>query len=97
MAMVLDQIERVLMGIDGVGNNFVIVLETEDHVDQLRLKIEVTDEVINDGTAIDALKKTIIHELKSEILITPRLELVGPELLPRSVGKAVRVIDEREG
>jgi len=45
---------------------------------------------------LENLRRTIIEELKSDILITPRVELVEPGSLPTSEGKAVRVIDNRE-
>jgi len=38
----------------------------------------------------------IVNELKSELLITPRVDLVEPESLPQTEGKAKRVIDNRE-
>jgi phenylacetate-CoA ligase len=34
--------------------------------------------------------------LKNELLVTPRVELVEPNTLPRSEGKAQRVIDKRQ-
>ncbi|MBN2569121.1 MAG: phenylacetate--CoA ligase, partial [Deltaproteobacteria bacterium] len=43
------------------------------------------------------LRRRIIEELKSEILITPKVELIEPGNLPTSEGKAVRVIDNRKG
>jgi phenylacetate-CoA ligase len=42
------------------------------------------------------LRQKVIEELKSDILITPRVELVEPGSLPKTEGKAVRVIDNRE-
>jgi len=45
---------------------------------------------------LQGLRKRIIEELRSEILVTPEVELVEPDSLPRSEGKAVRVIDNRK-
>ena len=42
------------------------------------------------------LQKRITEALKSELLITPRVELVEPHTLPRTEGKAQRVLDNRE-
>ena len=42
------------------------------------------------------LQKRITEALKSELLITPRVELVEPHTLPRTEGKAQRVLDKRE-
>jgi phenylacetate-CoA ligase len=37
-----------------------------------------------------------VEELRSDILITPRVDLVEPDSLPKSEGKAVRVVDNRK-
>lgn len=42
------------------------------------------------------LRRRIVEELKSDILITPRVDLVEPDSLPQGEGKAVRVIDNRK-
>jgi phenylacetate-CoA ligase len=41
------------------------------------------------------LQEKIGHDLHNELLITPKVELVEPNSLPQSEGKAVRVIDTR--
>jgi phenylacetate-CoA ligase len=45
---------------------------------------------------MEALRKKIVEELKSEILITPKIDLVEPDSIPKGEGKAVRVIDNRK-
>ena len=42
------------------------------------------------------LQNEIVDELRSEILIRPKIELVEPGTLPISEGKAKRVIDKRK-
>jgi phenylacetate-CoA ligase len=37
-----------------------------------------------------------VEELRSDILITPKVDLLEPDSLPKSEGKAVRVIDNRK-
>ncbi len=44
---------------------------------------------------LQRLQKKITHDLKGELQITPRVELVEPNGLPRSEGKAMRLIDRR--
>jgi phenylacetate-CoA ligase len=85
------------MEIPGVGNNFVIILEREGYDDYLTVKVEVQNEVFTgDLRPLENLRKRIIDELKADILITPRVNLVEPGSLPSSEGKAVRVIDNRK-
>jgi phenylacetate-CoA ligase len=41
------------------------------------------------------LQQRITATLKNELLFTPKVALVEPDSLPKSEGKAVRVIDHR--
>ncbi len=43
------------------------------------------------------LRRRLTEALKSELLITPVVELVEPHTLPVSEGKAVRIVDKRTG
>lgn len=91
------QIERKLMGIPGVGNNFLIVLERVDFTDLMTVKVEVQREYfMGDLRQLETLRRRIVEELKSDILITPKVDLVGPDSLPVSEGKAKRVLDNRK-
>jgi phenylacetate-CoA ligase len=91
------QIEKKLMEIEGVGTNFLIILEREGFNDDLTVKVEVNKKYFSgDMKQLDALRKKIAEELKSEILITPKVDLVEPDSIPKGEGKAVRVIDNRK-
>jgi phenylacetate-CoA ligase len=91
------QIERKLMGIPGVGNNFVIILERAEFTDLMIIKIEVQREYfMGDLRQLEALRRRIVEELKGDILITPKVDLVEPDSLPKSEGKAKRVMDNRK-
>jgi phenylacetate-CoA ligase len=91
------QIERKLMGIPGVGNNFLIVLERVDFTDLMTVKVEVQREYfMGDLRQLETLRRRIVEELKSDILITPKVDLVEPDSLPQSEGKAKRVLDKRK-
>ncbi|MCX7822740.1 MAG: phenylacetate--CoA ligase [Syntrophobacterales bacterium] len=91
------QVEQVLMAIPEVGTNYRIVLKREKNVDEMIVQVEVTDRIfIEDMRELNRLKGKIQHELKSELLITPLVELVEPNGLPREEGKAVRLIDLRK-
>lgn len=91
------QIEQVLMGIPEVGQNYLIVLERENFIDQIRVKVEIKDEYfVEDMRALAGVQKTIAAKLRDEILVTPRVELVQRNSLPTSEGKAVRVQDLRD-
>jgi phenylacetate-CoA ligase len=90
------QVEQVLMNVPEVGNNYVIVLKRENNVDDMVVRVEVTDSVfVEDMRELDRVRKKIAHDLKSELLLTPKVELVEPHSLPKSEGKALRLIDQR--
>lgn len=90
------QVEQVLMAIPEVGTNYRIILKREKNVDEMVVQVEVTDKIfVEDMRELNRLKAKIQRELKSELLVTPIVELVEPNGLPREEGKAVRLIDLR--
>jgi phenylacetate-CoA ligase len=91
------QIEGVLMSLPEVGQNYLIILERDGSMDNLRVKVEIKNEYfVEDMRALTALQKKIAAKLRDEILITPRVDLVEHNSLPKSEGKAQRVQDLRE-
>lgn len=91
------QIDTTLMNLPEVGTNYRVVLEREDFQDKMIVQVEVRPEFFKgDLWHLENLRKQITEALKSELLVTPKVELVEPDSLPKSEGKAVRVIDKRE-
>ena len=91
------QIDTTLMNIPEVGTNYLIVLERENFEDRMIVKVEVRPEFFRgDLFQLERLRRQITEALRSEILVTPKVELVEPDNLPKSEGKAVRVMDKRE-
>lgn len=90
------QVEEVLMNFPEVGENYVIELENDSFIDQMRIKVEIKEEYfVEDMRVLQGLQHRIADQLRSEILITPRIELVQRNSLPKSPGKAQRVVDNR--
>lgn len=91
------QIEQVLMGMPEVGQNYVIELIREGFIDQIRVKVEVKeDHFVEDMRVLRNLQKSIATRLCNEILVTPRVELVMHDSIPKAPGKAIRVVDLRD-
>ena len=91
------QIEEVLLATPGVGRNYVIILQREDFVDQIRIEVEMSAEVLSQGEeAMEHVRRHLVSRLREEILVTPRVVLLAPDSLPQSEGKAMRVRDLRE-
>ena len=91
------QIERVLLSMPQVGAGYVIVIDREGYSERLTVKVELTaDAFLGDIKQLQSLRDRISETLRREILVRPRVELVEPGTLPRTEGKAVRVIDQRD-
>jgi len=90
------QIEQCLMAMPEVGQNYLIELVTEGVSDQMKVKVEIKNEYfVEDMRSLQGLQKRIAKNLCNEILLTPRVELVQHDTIPKAEGKAVRVIDNR--
>ncbi|MEA3485388.1 MAG: phenylacetate--CoA ligase [Candidatus Aerophobetes bacterium] len=92
-----SEIERILMGLPGVGRNYQLILERDRGLDKLRVKVEVKKELFNGSLEhLRELENKVRERLKAETMVTPEVELVEPGSLPRTTGKAKRVIDRRK-
>jgi phenylacetate-CoA ligase len=91
------QIDKVLMAMPEVGTQYLVELTRKDFSDIMLVKVEVQQSFFQEDLKyLKQLQKRISEALKSELLITPRVELVEPNTLPRTEGKAQRVIDKRQ-
>jgi phenylacetate-CoA ligase len=91
------QVEKVLLGVLGVGSNYQIVLDTVGSMDEMRVLVEVAGELWHgEVRELNRLRRRIMEELRQEVLLTPLVELVEPGSLPSGEGKAVRVLDKRD-
>jgi phenylacetate-CoA ligase len=91
------QIDQVLMAMPEVGSHYLVELTREDFQDVMRVKVEVHPDFFQEDLKyLTNLQKRLTEALKSELLVTPRVELVEPNTLPRTEGKAQRVVDKRQ-
>jgi phenylacetate-CoA ligase len=93
-----SQIEEVLMKMPEVGTNYQIVVSKRGALDHMVVKTEVTPEMFSDDARdLNALRERIRESMRASIAIAGVVELHEPGVLPVSEGKAIRVIDERNG
>jgi phenylacetate-CoA ligase len=85
-----SQVEHVLMNVPGVGDQYQIVVSREE-LDHLAVKVEAPRNKLND----QELLKKVQTDLLATLGIRARVELVEEGALPRSEGKARRVVDLR--
>jgi len=91
------QVEAVLMDIPEVAEHYQLVVDREKELDTLTVQVEVTRDVFSDKISdLMVLEKNVTKALLSVLNISARVELVEPGTIPRSMGKAQRVIDNRK-
>ena len=90
-----SQVEHVLTEL-GLIPNYQIVVDRKNNLDIMEVKVELADRAGFDTVKeLEAYAKTIENALQSTLNIHAKVTLVEPMSLPRSEGKAKRVIDNR--
>ncbi|HOE62617.1 MAG TPA: phenylacetate--CoA ligase [Candidatus Sumerlaeota bacterium] len=92
-----SQIESILMDIEGVEPHYIIYLRRDGALDDMEIHVEVSEKVFSDEVKkLEALAAKIQKEIQGVLALSPRIKLVEPKSLERSMGKAKRVFDERK-
>ena len=93
-----SQIEYVIMGFPELEAQYQIIVERPDALDVFTIKAELTEASMKlSQNELEKLKLNIRHKVNNVTGISPIVELAKPSELPRSVGKAKRVLDMRSG
>lgn len=96
-----SEIERVLLQIEGLVPHYQIHLVKKGTMDNVELHVEIDSSIYSiigeDLTHpnVDKLKKVILHQIKSSCLVTIDVVINIPKGIPRSEGKAIRIVDKR--
>lgn len=91
-----SQIEAVLMEIKGVEPHYQIVVDRVGQMDSLEIQVEVDEATFSDEVRkLQELEKKIERHIKDYLGVSAKVRLVEPRSIPRSEGKAQRVIDKR--
>jgi phenylacetate-CoA ligase len=88
------QIEEALLATEWCGGHFIIELTREGRLDAMKVRAEARPERW-DGNGLAMHAERIAAFLKNTIGISAAVEIVAPETLERSLGKAKRVYDRR--
>ena len=92
-----SQIEVALMRVEECTPNYRIILERLKDLDTVTVEVEVADEFYTDSIPqLDALRKKIQTSIMNITGIRIEVRIVEPNKIPRSEGKAKRVIDNRK-
>ncbi|MBV9356904.1 MAG: phenylacetate--CoA ligase [Chloroflexi bacterium] len=88
-----SEVERILLGTGDFAPHYQLILDRPDALDRLTLLCEPLDAAANR----DALRQRLERALHDETGLTIVVEVVERGAVPRSEGKAVRVVDRRPG
>jgi phenylacetate-CoA ligase len=86
-----SEVERILLAIDGIAPHYQLILRRDQALDQLTVRCEPA---IADAGRAD-LTARAEHALHQQTGLSIRVELVDRGSIPRSEGKAARVVDQR--
>jgi phenylacetate-CoA ligase len=85
------QIEELLLSVPALSPHFECVLSRPGRLDELSVRVEARES----GADADGLASRLGQLVKDRIGVTVSVEVLAPESIPRSQGKAVRVHDQR--
>lgn len=98
-----SEIEKVLLSLEELSPHYQLIIDRKKALDVLEVQVEITDELIqrwghfdNDRVELSSLSENIQILLKDNLGITADIQLMKPKTVPRSEGKAVRIIDKRK-
>jgi phenylacetate-CoA ligase len=106
-----SQVESIILKRQGVSPHYLVVVDRQGSMDEVDVKIEVTEEfmvkaaadvlkgaehdILSDVVAARQKADNLKRDIKDVIGITVKVTLVPPGTIPRSEGKAKRVFDKR--
>lgn len=97
-----SEIERCLLQMKELVPHYQIHLSKKGFLDNVELHVEMNQEMyqsllgdLNHPT-VHLLRKKIQHELKNSCLISINVVILKPKTIPRSEGKAIRLLDHRK-
>ncbi len=92
-----SQIEVGLLRVDECTPNYRIVLERQKDLDTVTVEVEVAESCYGDSVAqLEALRKKIQTSIMNIVGIRIEVKIVQPNKIPRTDGKAKRVLDNRK-
>lgn len=92
-----SQIESVLLEIGETEPHYQLIVDRDGNLDDLEIWVEVSEKLFSDEVRkLEELGVKIKREILSTLGISARIKLVEPKTIPRSEGKAKRVIDRRD-
>jgi len=91
-----SQVESVLVGLEGLSPHYQIKLFKQGPLDAMSVDVEILPDTPDGESDRTAKAQEVRHHIKSIIGVTCDVTAKLPGEVPRSEGKAVRVVDLRK-
>lgn len=92
-----SQVESVLLEFGEAEPHYLLVVDRKGELDTLEVWVELSEQMFSDKIKqIENLEERIRNRILSVLNINVRIKFVEPRTIPRSEGKARRVMDRRE-
>ncbi len=92
-----SQVESVLLEFGETEPHYLLVVDRRGELDDLEVWVELSDQMFSDKIKqIESLEVRIRNRILSVLNINVRIKFVEPRTIPRSEGKAKRVMDRRD-
>ena len=85
-----SEVERILLGVGGAAGHYRLIVERNGPLDELLLECEPAADADR-----ESLRARAEHQLREQTGLRIPVAVLDPGAIPRSDGKAVRVIDRR--
>ena len=89
-----SQVEELILGIPGLSPHFLCVLSRPERLDEMTVRVEARPESAS-AERRERMRAQLSERLKQALGVTVEADVIEPELLERSLGKAKRVLDLR--
>ncbi len=92
-----SQIEEVLLKAEGIEPHYQLIVERKDNLDYLEVQVEMNEKLFSDEIKnLENTERLLESQLHATLNIHTKVKLVEPKSIPRSEGKAKRIIDKRK-
>jgi phenylacetate-CoA ligase len=90
-----SQIEEVVLGTEGLGPHYEIIVERDGYSDKLTVRVELL-KATDSFKELEAIERAVRNKLKVMLGLDAKVMLESPNTLARFEGKAKRVRDLRK-
>lgn len=92
-----SQVESVLLEFGETEPHYLLVVDRKGDLDDLEIWVELSEKMFSDEVKhLETLESKIRHKILSVLNINVKIKFVEPRTIPRSEGKAKRVMDRRD-